>query len=108
MSVPCGDLDVPCDESPTDEHDLADFTEAKAVIAGVIEHYNHRRVHSSLSYLRWVDYYRGDPTTHLAERRRKIQQTRELRKQENLKLRQRLIPRRQEEDLCSTRPLISL
>ena len=34
-----------------EEHDLADFTRAKAVIAGIIDHYNHRRLHSSLSYL---------------------------------------------------------
>src|SRR3990170_982874 len=57
---------------------------------------HHRRLHSSLSYLRPVDYYRGDPTTLLAERRRKLQAARQLRKQENLKLRQRLIPWRQE------------
>ena len=75
-----------------EEHELADFTQAKAVIAGIIDHYNHHRLHSSLSYLRPADYYRGDPTTLLAERRRKLQQARELRKQENPKLRQRLIP----------------
>ena len=57
-------------------HDLEDFTQAKAVIAGIIEHYNHRRLHSSLSYLRPVDYYRGDPATLLAERRRKVRATR--------------------------------
>lgn len=89
-------------------HDLADFTQAKAVIAGIIEHYNHRRLHSSLSYLRPVDYYRGDPTTLLAERRRKLQQARELRKQENLKRRQQLIPRRREELLYSKRQVVSL
>ena len=75
-----------------EEHELEDFTQAKTVIAGVIEHYNHRRLHSSLSYLRPVDYYRGDPEALLAERRRKLREARELRKQENLKLRQRLIP----------------
>ena len=75
-----------------EEHDLEDFTQAKAVIAGIVDHYNHRRLHSSLSYLRPVDYYRGDPAALLAERRRKLREARELRKQENLKLRQRLIP----------------
>jgi len=39
-----------------------------------------------------ADYYRGNPEALLAERRRKLQAARELRKQENLKLRQRRIP----------------
>jgi putative transposase len=75
-----------------DEHELEDFIQAKAVIAAIIDHYNHHRLHSSLSYLRPVDYYRGDPEALLAERRRRLCVARELRKQENLKLRQRLIP----------------
>ncbi len=75
-----------------DDCDLEDFTQARKEIAKIIDEYNHRRLHSSLSYLRPVDYYRGNPEALLAERRRKLQQARELRKQENLKLRQRLIP----------------
>jgi|GEM_PF-5065810 len=39
-----------------------------------------------------VDYYRGNPEALLAQRRRKLQTARELRKQENIKLRQRLTP----------------
>ena len=61
-------------------------------MAGLLDEYNHRRLHSSLLFLRTVDYYRGNPEALLAERRRKFQVARELRKQENLKLRQRLIP----------------
>lgn len=75
-----------------DEHALADYTEAQAVIGEIIATYNTARLHSALSFLRPVDYYRGDPATLLAERSRKLQQARELRKQENLKLRQRLLP----------------
>ena len=75
-----------------EEHELEGFTQAQTVIAGIIDHYNHRRLHSSLSYLRPVDYYRGNPEALLAERRRTLREARELRKQENLKLRQRLIP----------------
>jgi putative transposase len=75
-----------------EEHELEDFTQAQGVIAEIIRHYNHERLHSSLSYLRPVDYYRGNPEALLARRRRKLQEARELRKQENLKLRQRLIP----------------
>ena len=70
----------------------ANFAKAQEVIDGVIDHYNHRRLHSSLNYLRPVDYYRGDPEPLLAERRRKLQTAKELRKQENIKLRQRLLP----------------
>ena len=75
-----------------DEQELADYTQAKEVIAGIIGRYNHVRLHSALSFLRPVDYYRGDPEALLAERRRKLSQARGLRKQENLKLRQRLLP----------------
>jgi transposase InsO family protein len=70
----------------------ADLTAAERVIDGVIDHYNHHRLHSSLKYLRPVDYYRGDPEPLLAERRRKLQTARQLRKQENIKLHQRLLP----------------
>jgi len=75
-----------------DAHDLADDVQARAVIGGIIAHYNDTRLHSSLNYLRPVDFYRGDPAALLAERRRKLQTARALRKQENLKLRQRRLP----------------
>ncbi len=75
-----------------DEEELDDLTQAKAVIAGIIAAYNNVRLHSALSFLRPVDYYRGDPEALLAERRRKLQAARELRKQENIKPRQRLLP----------------
>lgn len=75
-----------------DEHDLEDVTQAKAVIAGIIDDYNHVRLHSALKFLRPVDYYRGNPETLLAERRRKLSTARVLRKQENIRLRQRLLP----------------
>jgi transposase InsO family protein len=75
-----------------DEHELADDVQARAVLGGLIDHYNHTRLHSSLSFLRPVDFYRGDPAALLAERRRKLQTARALRKQENLKLRQRRLP----------------
>ena len=75
-----------------DQHDLADFTQAQAVVAAIIDEYNHVRLHSALRFLRPLDYYRGDPETLLAERRRKLSTARELRKQENIKLRQRLLP----------------
>ena len=61
------------------------------MIVGIIDGYNNVRLHSALSFLRPVDYYRGDPEALLAERRRKLQTARDLRKQGNIKLRQRLL-----------------
>lgn len=75
-----------------DEYDLEGYTQARSVIAEIIDRYNSVRLHSALSFLRPLDYYRGDPEALLAERRRKLQAARDLRKQENIKLRQRLIP----------------
>jgi transposase InsO family protein len=75
-----------------DEEHLENLTQAKAAIGGIIGAYNSVRLHSALSFLRPVDYYRGNPEALLAERRRKLQAARELRKQENIKLRQRLLP----------------
>jgi transposase InsO family protein len=75
-----------------DEYDLEDAAYARQVVRDVIEQYNQVRYHSALSFLRPVDYYRGDPETLLAERRRKLTTAREFRKQENLKLRQRRLP----------------
>ncbi|MBE7504670.1 MAG: DDE-type integrase/transposase/recombinase [Planctomycetia bacterium] len=89
--------------------ETADFAAAEAVIDGVIDHYNHHRLHSSLNYLRPVDYYRGDPEPLLAERRRKLKTARELRKQENLKLRQKRLPYQAEETILnSERQFVSL
>lgn len=70
----------------------ADFATTAEGIARIIDRYNHERLHSALSFLCPVDWYRGNPAVLLAERRRKLQQARETRKQENLQLRQRLIP----------------
>ena len=78
-----------------DEEELEDVTQAKAVIGRIIDSYNNVRLHSALSFLRPVEYYRGNPEALLAERRRNLQAARELRKQENIKLRQRLIPWRE-------------
>lgn len=75
-----------------EEHELEDCVQAKAVIAAIIDHYNHHRLHSPLNFLRPADYYRGNPEALLAERRGKLATARELRKQENLKLRQRPLP----------------
>jgi transposase InsO family protein len=89
-----------------DQEDLEDVTQAKTVIAGIIDSYNNVRLHSALSFLRPIDYYRGDPESLLAQRRRKLQTARELRKQENIKLRQRLIPWTEDQSVSYSRAAI--
>lgn len=79
--------------------ELDDFTDAKRVIADIIAQYNNERLHATLSYLRPIDYYRGNPEVLLAERRRRLETARELRKQENINLRQRQLPWRAEPSL---------
>lgn len=74
------------------ELEAADFATTEAAVDRIIDHYNHERLHSALSFLRPVDWYRGNPETLLAERRRKLETAKVLRKQENLKLRQSLLP----------------
>jgi len=75
-----------------DDLDEADYQTATDEIDRIMDHYNHERLHSSLGFLRPIDFYRGNPTALLADRRRKLEQARNLRKQENIKLRQRLLP----------------
>jgi transposase InsO family protein len=75
-----------------DEQAPADYARACRVVDEVMNYYNNTRLHSALNFLRPIDYYRGNPEALLARRRRKLSMARELRKQENLKLRQRLIP----------------
>jgi hypothetical protein len=47
---------------------LEGYDQAHGVIGGIIQHYHHHRLHSSLNFLRPVDYYRGNPEALLAER----------------------------------------
>ena len=83
--------------------DYSDFVATAEAVDRIIDRYNHQRLHSALSFLRPVDWYRGKPEALLAERRRRLFQTRELRKQENLQLRERLIswPKAPESSLIS-------
>lgn len=92
-----------------DAQDLEDFGQARTATTAIISDYNDRRLHSSLHYLRPIDYYRGNPETLLAERRRKLQTARELRRQENLQLRQRLLPMTREQTVTNSgRRVVSL
>jgi transposase InsO family protein len=63
--------------------------DGREVIGKIVRWYNEERLHSALNYLRPVDYYRGEPDKLLEERRRKLIQSRQRRKEKNLSIRQR-------------------
>lgn len=75
--------------------------EAEDALQRIITHYNTERLHSSLGYLRPVDYYRGNPRVLHERRRRKLSQARHRRKQINLGIRQRTLPYEDPETVCS-------
>lgn len=75
-----------------EEVELLSRFQAEDALASIIEHYNHERLHSSLGYLRPVDYYRGEPKRLHESRRLKLSQARHRRKQINLGIRQRTLP----------------
>jgi hypothetical protein len=58
----------------------------------IVRWYNQERLHSSLGYLRPIDYYRGDPKSLHESRRRKLSAARHHRRERNLKLRQPILP----------------
>ena len=62
--------------------------EAEEALGRIIRWYNTERLHSSLGYLRPVDYYRGNPQELHEARRRKLAAARHRRREKNLSLRQ--------------------
>ncbi len=76
----------------TDQYEFENVTEAKNIIATIIEYYNIERLHSALNFLRPFDYYRGDPQQLLEERRIKIIQARHRRREQNLKISNHSLP----------------
>jgi putative transposase len=75
-----------------EEEEPASRYEAEAALGRIIHWYNHERLHSSLGYLRPIDYYRGDPQTLHETRRKKIAAARHRRREKNLDLRQPTLP----------------
>lgn len=61
--------------------ELGDYYQAQERMADWSHYYNYHRPHTSLHYLRPIDYYRGDPAARLAERQEKLAQALEVRKQ---------------------------
>lgn len=62
----------------------ANYYEARKILEGWVDCYNHRRLHSSLKYLRPVDYFAGEPEKLLATRQQKLAKARERRIEVNL------------------------
>ncbi len=59
------------------------YEEAERIIAKYIDYYNNERLHSSINYLRPVDYYKSNPYRILKEREEKILKAKEYRKMKN-------------------------
>lgn len=66
-----------------DSSDLNNLMQVRRIIGAWVEHYNSKRLHAGIGYLRPVDYYRGDPATLLAEREAKLEKAREKRRSVN-------------------------
>jgi len=80
------------DETGLESDPQANRYLAEDAIARIIEWYNTERLHSSLGFLRPIDYYRGRPEVLHEARRRKLAAARHRRREKNLKLRQPTLP----------------
>lgn len=67
-----------------EDYDLESEAHAHEVVEEVIKKYNEEHLHSALNYLTPLDYYRGDPTRLIAERRENIKKAREHRREKNM------------------------
>ncbi|RKY83252.1 IS3 family transposase [candidate division KSB1 bacterium] len=74
------------------EYEPESLDQVKEIINKIIHYYNNERLHSSINFLRPVDYYRGDPEKLLEERRVKLAIARHKRRKKNLKIKQKSIP----------------
>lgn len=72
-----------------EDRGMNNLFDGREVIDKIVKWYNEERLHSALNYLRPMDYYRGEPDKLLEERRRKLIQARQRRKEKNLSIRQR-------------------
>ena len=75
-----------------EEEELTGRYQAEEVIGRIIRWYNRERLHSSLDFLRPVDYYRGEPAAMHEARRVKLAAARHRRREKNLELRQPTLP----------------
>ena len=68
--------------------ELTSRYQAEEAIGRIIRWYNEERLHSSLGFLRPLDYYRGDPESLHAARKEKLKTARHRRREKNPALRQ--------------------
>lgn len=76
------------EETALESDPQANRYHAEEAIGRIIEWYNTERLHSSLGFLRPIDYYRGDPAVLHEARRKKLAAARHRRRERNLKLHQ--------------------
>lgn len=69
-----------------EEHEVDSRQQAETALGRIVDHYNNTRLHSALGYLPPATYYRGNPEQWQTQRRVKLRQARQLRKQANLEL----------------------
>ena len=74
------------------EYEPENLTQAWEIIDKIINYYNNERLHSSINFLKPVDYYKGNPEKLLEERAFKLEIARHKRREENLKLKQKSLP----------------
>ena len=65
------------------DREVEDLYQARELLGQWVRYYNEERLHSTLNYLRPVDYYRGNPEALLAERKRKLKAAAARRKEVN-------------------------
>lgn len=81
--------------------ELTDLVGAERVMARLVRRYNEERLHSVLGYLPPREFYRGEPSRRLEERRTKLYQARHRRRERNLELRQGTLALEGEETVTS-------
>jgi transposase InsO family protein len=66
--------------------------EAESALKQIVDHYNHKRLHSALGFKAPIVYYRGNPEKLDTERTLKLRTARHHRKEVNLRIRQHTLP----------------
>lgn len=75
-----------------DEQEVTSGEEAEKVLESIIDHYNNKRLHSSLGYKPPANFYRGNPESADEQRALKLRQARHKRRHTNLELKPKTLP----------------
>lgn len=81
--------------------ELTNLLQARDVLAKVVQWYNEERLQSALGYLPPKVYHQCNPRERHEERRRRMAEARQRRKERNLELRQPTIPFAEEPPVAS-------